>query len=155
MSGYAVLGAAIAFVIWMLWRYRHILNRKGAAGTDKKLAHTARVVMGMDVAPESLPKDIPTAAMELWRVGRRQEALGLLYRGAISRLIEGNGVEIAESDTESDCVRRVSTEATTHAPYFGGLTDAWMLIAYGRVAPQDEAMMELCQRWPFPERRTA
>ncbi len=153
--GYAVLGAAIAFVIWMLWRYRHILNRKGAGGSDKKLPHTARVVMGMDVAPESLPKDIPAAAMELWRVGRRQEALGLLYRGAISRLIEGNGVEIAESDTESDCVRRVSTEAATHATYFGGLTDAWMLIAYGRVAPQDEAMVQLCQRWPFPERRTA
>lgn len=153
--GYTVLGAAIAFVIWMLWRYRHILNRRAAAGSDKKLAPAARVVMGMDVAPESLPKDIPTAAMELWRVGRRQEALGLLYRGAISRLIEGNGVEIAESDTESDCVRRVSTEAATHASYFGGLTDAWMLIAYGRVAPRDEAMVELCQRWPFPERRTA
>jgi hypothetical protein len=152
---YTIIGAVVAFIIWMIWRYRHVWNRKNTGGSDKKLAPAARVVMGMDVAPESLPKDIPAAAMELWRVGRRQEALGLLYRGAISRLIEGNNVEIAESDTESDCMRRVTAEAATHAPYFRGLTDAWMLIAYGRVAPRDEAMTELCQRWPFPERRSA
>lgn len=152
---YTLIGAVVAFIIWMIWRYRHVFNRKAGGGPGKKLQPAARVVMGMDVAPESLPKDIPTAAMELWRVGRRQEALGLLYRGAISRLIEGNNVEIAESDTESDCMRRVTAEAATHAPYFRGLTDAWMLIAYGRVAPRDEAMVDLCQRWPFTERRAA
>lgn len=152
---YTLIGAAVAFVVWMIVRYRHVWNRKAPAGSDKKLTPMARVVMGMDVAPESLPKDIPTAAMELWRVGRRQEALGLLYRGAISRLIEINNVEIAESDTESDCMRRVAAEAATHATYFRGLTDAWMLIAYGRMSPRDEAMEELCQRWPFTERRAA
>jgi hypothetical protein len=112
-----------------------------------------RVVMGMEVAPESLPPDIPAAAMELWRVGRRQEAMSLLYRGTISRLIATGGVEIAESDTESDCLRRVAAEAAAHAGYFSGLTETWMRLAYGRSAPPDEAMQELCASWPFAEGR--
>lgn len=152
---YLVVGCLIAFVVWLLWRYRHILRPAGIAGGDKRIRAQARVVMGMDVAPESLPTDIPAAAMELWRVGRRQEAMSLLYRGAISRLIDGGGVEIAESDTESDCVRRVAAEAAPHAAYFGGLTEAWMRLAYGRVTPGDETMTDLCARWPFSERRTA
>jgi hypothetical protein len=152
---YLIVGALIAFLIAMIWRYRHLLRPAGTERGAKRVASQARVVMGMDVAPESLPPDIPTAAMELWRVGRRQEALSLLYRGAISRLIDGSGVEIAESDTESDCVRRVAAEAAPHADYFGGLTEAWMRLAYGRSTPEDEIMKDLCSRWPFSERRLA
>ena len=155
--GWTLLGLLIAFLVWMIWRHRHVFQARGINLT-KPAPAAARVVMGMDVAPESLPKDIPAAAMELWRVGRRQEAMSLLYRGAISRLIESGGVEIAESDTESDCLRRVEAEAAAHAGYFGGLTDAWMMLAYGRRAPQDERMQELCAAWPFSfssERRPA
>jgi hypothetical protein len=152
---YLAIGAILAFLVWLVWRYRHVLRQGGIDGGGKRIRSQARVVMGMDVAPESLPPDIPQAAMELWRVGRRQEAMSLLYRGAISRLIDGNGVEIAESDTESDCVRRVAAEAAPHAAYFGGLTEAWMRLAYGRNIPADETMTDLCARWPFPERRHA
>jgi hypothetical protein len=144
--------AFVAFVVWLLWRYRHLLT--GGAGLPAKRVPPpqARVVMGMAVAPETLPQDIPAAAMDLWRVGRRQEAMGLLYRGTISRLISAAGVEIAESDTESDCLRRVAAQAAGHAGYFSGLTEAWMRLAYGRSAPPDEAMQELCASWPFAER---
>ena len=150
-----VIGAFLFFVGWLIWRYRHLFAG-GAVPQGKRLpAPRAQVVMGMAVAPESLPQDIPRAAMDLWRVGRRQEAMSLLYRGTISKLIATAGVEIAESDTESDCLRRVEAEASAHAGYFGGLTAAWMMLAYGRSAPPDEAMQELCERWPFMEGRTS
>lgn len=152
---YLVLGAAVGFLLWLIWRYRHVFKRGGLSLPGKRTPPPARVVMGMDVAPESLPPDIPTAAMELWRVGRRQEAMSLLYRGSISRLIAASGVEIAESDTESDCVRRVVAEAPPHAGYFSGLTEIWMSMAYGRTPPAEEAMRELCTRWPFSERRAS
>lgn len=105
--------------------------------------------MGMDVAPESLPKDIPGQAMELWLAGRKQEALGLLYRGAISRLIETARLEIAESDTESDCLRRVAAGSPVYEGYFGGLTRVWMRLAYARITPHDQEVGELCSAWPF------
>lgn len=148
-----VLGAFVAFVVWLIWRYRHLLRGSGSVGAKRVPPPQVRVVMGMEVAPESLPPDIPAAAMELWRVGRRQEAMSLLYRGTISRLIATGGVEIAESDTESDCLRRVAAEAAAHAGYFSGLTETWMRLAYGRSAPPDEAMQELCASWPFAEGR--
>jgi hypothetical protein len=152
---YTLLGAAIAFIVWLIWKYRHVFKAGGFSRMQRRVPPQARVVMGMDVAPESLPTDIPGTAMELWRVGRRQEAMGLLYRGTISKLITSRGVEIAESDTENDCVRRVAAEAETYAGYFGGLTEAWVLLAYGRSAPPDRTMEELCANWPFSERRIA
>jgi Domain of unknown function (DUF4129) len=149
-----ILGAFVAFVVWMIWRFRHLFRGSGGVAAKRVPPPQARVVMGMEVAPESLPPDIPAAAMELWRVGRRQEAMSLLYRGTISKLIATGGVEIAESDTESDCLRRVAAEAAAHAGYFSGLTEAWMRLAYGRSAPPDEAMQDLCASWPFAERRS-
>jgi hypothetical protein len=147
-----VVVAFVGFVVWLVWRYRHLFQG-GARPGERRPPAAARVVMGLEVAPESLPRDIPAAAMELWRVGRRQEAMSLLYRGTISKLIATGGVEIAESDTESDCLRRVAADAAAHAGYFSGLTEAWMQLAYGRSAPPDEAMRELCASWPFAEGR--
>jgi hypothetical protein len=146
-----ILAAFVAFLVWLVWRFRHLFKGDGGGRGKRLPAPAARVVMGLEVAPESLPRDIPAAAMELWRVGRRQEALSLLYRGAISRLIANGGVEIAESDTESDCLRRVEAEAAAHAGYFSGLTETWMRLAYGRTPPPEEAMRQLCESWPFVE----
>jgi len=152
---WGIILAFLGFIGWLIWQYRHVFQGGGGPGGKRVPAPRAQVVMGMAVAPESLPQDIPGAAMDLWRVGRRQEAMSLLYRGTISKLISNGGVEIAESDTESDCLRRVEAEAAAHAGYFGGLTEAWMRLAYGRSAPPDEAMQELCARWPFTEGRPA
>lgn len=152
---FSALAALVGFIVWLIWRNRHLFKGGGFMKRVPRPAPQAKVVMGMDVAPESLPADIPTAAMELWRVGRRQEAMSLLYRGSISKLITSSGVEIAESDTESDCLRRVTAEAAPVAGYFSGLTEAWMLLAYGRSAPADQTMEQLCASWPFAERRPA
>ncbi len=42
--------------------------------------------MGMNVSPESLPKDVVFAAREAWRVGDYQLSLSLLYRDAVGIL---------------------------------------------------------------------
>ncbi len=149
---WVVVAAAVGFIGWLIWRYRHVF-RGGGAKRGRAPAVVPRVVMGLDVAPESMPGDIPGAALELWRVGRRQEAMSLLYRGTISKLIATGNVEIEESDTESDCLRRVRTGAEVHAGYFSGLTDAWMRLAYARLTPADPEMEALCTTWPFAERR--
>jgi hypothetical protein len=147
--------ALVAWLIWILWKNRRALR----LGTDAKAnpaARKARVVMGMEISPETLPADIPAAAMALWRQGRHHEALGLLYRGAISRIIETAGVQIHESDTEGDCLRRVEEAGTTARPdYFRGITGAWMRLAYARLDPDEVEIEALCRQWPFGERREA
>jgi len=142
---------------WMLWKKRHLLHlfRMGSRGLKEAvITPTARVVMGLEVTTDTLPEDVPTAAWMLWQQGRHQESLGLLYRGAISRVIQSGQVEIQESDTEGDCLRRVEQVGTAvHPGYFRGITGAWSQLAYAGVSPPDAQVEALCREWPFGEGR--
>ncbi len=150
----SAVGLLLGLIAWLVWANRHVFKLPG--GRAEKIASTAaaRVVMGMQVSPESLPDNVPDAAWALWKQGRHQEALGLLYRGAISRVIELGRVEIRESDTEGDCLRRVDEAgAAVHPEYFRGITGVWMRLAYAGVFPDEETVGNLCRQWPFIERR--
>lgn len=148
--------ALLAFLGWVLWKNRHVFRLGGPGKSNEKPQRSARVVMGMEVSPHTLPVDVPAAAWELWQAGRHQEALGLLYRGSISRVMEAGRVEIHESDTEGDCLRRVTEAgAVAHPDYFMGITATWIRLAYAGVLPEDSEVRALCGRWPFEERREA
>ena len=152
--GVAAAVSVVGFIIYVIWKNRHALSL--AKGAEKLAGESAsaRVVMGMAVTPESLPADVPTAAWLLWQQGRKQEAMGLLYRGTISRVMETGQVEILESDTEGDCLRRVvDAGETAHPGYFKGITNAWMRLAYAGMEPPDAEVEALCKQWPFGERR--
>jgi hypothetical protein len=145
----------LGLIVWLIWMNRHAFGIRRIAGREPEAPAAARVVMGMEVSPETLPSDVPSAAWELWRQGKHQEALGLLYRGAISKVIEIGRVEIQESDTEGDCVRRVDQAGqTAHPEYFRGITGAWIRMAYAGTCPDDREVESLCRQWPFAERRT-
>jgi hypothetical protein len=146
----------VGFLGWMLWKNRHMFRLRGGDVKPASMAPSARVVMGMAVSPDTLPADVPAAAWMLWQQGRHQESLGLLYRGSISRVMELGRVEIHESDTEGDCLRRVELAgAAVHADYFRGITGMWMRLAYAGVSPADSEVQVLCQQWPFGGRRVA
>jgi hypothetical protein len=104
-------------------------------------------LFGLDLRPESLPDDIGAEALALWRRGEAVGALGLLYRAAISRLIE-RGLELDKSDTESDCLRRVrALPDVGRSAYFGAVTRAWLLCAYSPLRPADGEVEALCTGW--------
>ena len=152
---YSALGLLIGLIVWLIWKNRHAPMFRGLGGREALAPGATRVVMGMDVSPETLPADVPTAAWELWLRGRHHEALGLLYRGAISRAIELGRVEILESDTEGDCVRRVDAVGpAAHPDFFRDITKVWIGLAYAGRRPEDRDVEALCRQWPFSERRT-
>lgn len=142
-----VIGVAI-------WKNRHVFKLRGAAELlSNKPRAGARVVMGMEVSTTSLPADVPTAAWQLWQQGLHQEALALLYSGAISQVIETARVDIHESDTEGDCLRRVEAAGeVAHPIYFKGITQLWTAMAYAGMKPDAGQVEALCQQWPFGER---
>jgi hypothetical protein len=107
--------------------------------------------MGMEVAAESLPADVLAAARRMWAAGSHLQAMSLLYRGALSWWIERAGVEIIESDTEGDCLRRVMLSDHVQAPYFAALTESWIRGAYAKELPGQSVWEDLCSRWPFAE----
>jgi hypothetical protein len=151
-----IVGLVIGLIAWLIWANRHSFILRGSGSEKLAQKAMARVVMGMEVSPETLPDDVPTAAWKLWNEGRHQEALGLLYRGAISKVINSGQVEIQESDTEGDCMRRVDEAGDhVHPAYFRGITRAWLAMAYAGKRPDDSTVQSLCQTWPFHERRMA
>lgn len=148
--------ALVGFVAWLLWTFRHLLRDRSGFDGGPGGGSQARVVMGMEVTPESLPENIPDTAWRWWCEGHRHEALALLYRGAISRAIELARVEILESDTEGDCLRRIrEAGGSAHPGYFKGLTGFWVGMAYARNLPGNEEVRGLCQQWPYGEGRQA
>jgi hypothetical protein len=153
---FMIAASLLTALVWLIWANRHLFMSAGIGGGKVALIPKARVVMGLEVSPESLPEDIPSAALALWRLGRHRDALGLLYRGAISHVIESARVEIRESDTEGDCLRRVEQAGAAAWPdYFRGITGAWMRLAYAGLSPDDVEMEALCRQWPFGGRREA
>ncbi len=152
----SAVGILLGLIAWLVWKNRYSLWLRRGAIAEPDVKKMARVVMGMEVSPETLPADVPAAAWALWMAGRHQESLGLLYRGAISRVMEVGRVEIQESDTEGDCLRRVDQAGAVASPeYFRGITGTWMRMAYAGRRPDDSEVDSLCRQWPFQERRRA
>ena len=149
---WGIVIAAVAGLIWVIVNNLHAFRAGPKESVDDRKKVTT--VAGMNVEPENLPSNLLAEARKLWEDGNYQEALGLLYRGAISSLVTRQVVEIEESDTEMDCLRRVSLKGeAASASYFTLLTNAWISQAYARRRPNDDTINELWSRWPFQERR--
>ena len=105
-------------------------------------------LFGLDIAPESLPEDVAAAALALAESQRARDALGLLYRGALSSLVAGGTLRVQPGDTEGDCVRRLAADSEpARAEYFAGLVAAWQTAAYAGRVPQRQALAALCSDW--------
>jgi hypothetical protein len=148
-----ILGLAVMAIVWVVIINLHLF-RSDQEPRDRGKRKKVKTVAGMNVEPEKLPERLVQTARRLWDEGRKKEALGLLYRGAISRLVVGQIVGIQESDTEMDCLRRVKRAGeAAHASYFEVLTEAWISEAYARRSPDDETVDLLWGKWPFEEGR--
>lgn len=151
---WAIAIAAVGGLVWLIVANAHLFKRGGVREAEEERKKVTTVA-GMNIEPENLPSNLLKEARQLWDAGRFQEALGLLYRGAIASLVTRQLVEIEESDTEMDCLRRVSTKGeAANASYFKMLTNAWMSQAYARRLPDDETVEELWSKWPFQGRRS-
>jgi hypothetical protein len=114
-----------------------------AARAAPPSARPARL-FGLDLAPERLPDDPTAAARRAWDEGRTTLALSLLYRSALVRLVDVEGVEIPESATELECIALVA-RAAGPARAFRSLTEAWIGARYAARPPGDAGFEELCR----------
>jgi len=136
---------AVSLFVYLLYRFRGPLKR---LRRSEKSVSTPDVMFGLDVRPESLPDDIPAQVMSFWRDHRHRDALGLLYRASLSRLIEQYALGFKSSHTEAECaalVKACGIDSLSY--YFAGLTRAWCHLAYGHEIPAQEAIEKLCGEW--------
>jgi len=126
--------AAAALVALGLWWASRLVPRAPPAPRAPYQAPPS--LFGMELAPETLPADLAGAVRALLGAGRMREALALLYRGTLSALVHGRGIELKPSDTEGEALARVRAhgEAAT-AQYFAELVLHWQRAAYARRLP--------------------
>jgi hypothetical protein len=154
---WSVLVAAVAALAWLAYMNRHLFTgRPTAPAEEEEIRRRTRTVMGLDIASDTLPDDIPGAALAAWRNGDAQLATSLLYRGAICWLVEAAKLPLLDSDTERDCVQHTRALGdASQREYFSGLTSQWISTAYNEVPPTDSVMEQMCATWPFDLRKSA
>ncbi|POA26767.1 MULTISPECIES: DUF4129 domain-containing protein [unclassified Pseudomonas] len=143
-------GALIAAVGWLIWRYREFLR----TFVSRRAKLRARVrppapqqALGLDLTPQSLPDDIAASAEQLWQTQPRA-ALGLLYRGLLSRLLHDFALTLKPADTEHQVLLRVEQLQRPELLAFSrSLTQHWQNMAYGHRVPAAHLQQELCDGW--------
>jgi len=130
-SRFLLWGGVAVLVALALVSARHLVNLRAFERRAKAEAAISHV-RDLDVRPESLPDDVGAAAWALWQAGRVPEAMSLLYRGALSRLIHQYRVPITSSATESECLdlARGRLESPT-LRYVTQVVRAWEASIYG------------------------
>jgi len=138
---WALAACALAYALW--WAARMLpRGRAPAAGPYRVPAS----LFGMELAPEKLPSDVAAAAAALARAGRVREALGLLYRGALSDLVHRRGVELLASHTEAEALAVACTKLNVPGGlYLETLVKAWRESAYARRDPAPRELERLAQ----------
>lgn len=151
LFGYLLLGTALLIALVLLWSKREALRelvgqwRGGDRDAPPKPAET---LFGLDVRPESLPEDIPAEVMALWQAGRHREAMSLLYRAALSRLIHHYPIRLNASATEGEVLhqaQRLLGRGDSH--WMRELTQNWQALAYAHRRPDGELVARLCRDW--------
>ncbi len=111
-------------------------------------ANPPEIMFGLDLRPASLPERIDTACLQLLDQGKKREALGLLYRGTLSTLVNRFHLAILPSFTEGECCRQVGkNRPEKESGFFHDLTSLWLFLAYGHREPETQACQNLVSRW--------
>lgn len=126
--------AAAALVALGLWWAARLAPR--APPASRAPYRPPPSLFGMALAPQTLPADLAGAVRALLAAGSMREALALLYRGTLSALVHGRGIELKPSDTEGEALARVRAHGeAAAAQYFAELVQHWQRAAYARRLP--------------------
>lgn len=143
-------GLIVGALITLVWRYREWLRtfvsrRRLRKPQDLKV--TPAQLFGLELGLETLPDDIASAAEHLWPTQPR-EALGLLYRGLLSRLLHDFNMPLKSADTEGQILERVNQLQQPQLLAFSDdLTRHWQNLAYGHRLPPPLVQQQLCSDW--------
>ncbi len=143
---WAVLAALVALV---LWRYRDWLQTFGGRVRlpRRRRSPSPTQLFGLDVAPESLPSDIPGEVERLWQHDPRA-ALALLYRGLLSRLLHDFQLPLKAAYTEGEVLQHVhQLQHEALSRFAEHLTRHWQAQAYGHQPASQATRDQLCGDW--------
>ena len=141
-------GLLIGGLALVVWRYREWLRTFVSRPPRPPAATPAPTqLFGLELGVETLPEDVASTAEQLWPTQPR-EALGLLYRGLLSRLLHEFNLPLKSADTEGQVLEHVQHLQQAQLLAFSNeLTRHWQNLAYGHRLPPACALQKLCSDW--------
>lgn len=127
----------IALVVWFVIKLigRQSFSRKKST----KLTERPEVLFGLDLNDTPLPDDPAQQARKLWQSAEHRQALSLLLKAALVRLIDDHNCRFEDGYTELECARVVNhATETSVAQYFSELIAVWRMFAYAHQLPDSE-----------------
>jgi hypothetical protein len=152
ISGFAEIilwGLVLALVAWVALRYGSWLSRfPQLLPRKRRQYYQPKTLFGMAVTEESLPADVSAAALDLWQRQQPRQALALLYRASLARLLQ-SGAPLREDHTELECLKIAKQQSlpADALAYFSHLTQVWRQLAYGHELPDNTLAESLCRNW--------
>lgn len=136
-------------ILLIAYKYRHYwlpwLQGRTIKEQEQVIPDT---VFGLDIRRQTLPENISLVASQMWQSGHHREAVSLLYRGALSRLVNQAKIQLSPGATEQDCLHQVSTICSAElSHHFAELTRLWVLIAYAHRIPESSKFDALREHW--------
>lgn len=143
-------GCITGAVALLFWRYRAWLQAfvsRRPALRSPLIRPAPQQLFGLDVSLQTLPADVAASAESLWQTEPRQ-ALGLLYRALLSRLLHDFHLPLKAADTEGQVLERVrQLQQPALQAFSTTLTLHWQNLAYGHRLPPAHLQQELCNGW--------
>ncbi len=134
----------------IVWRYRDWLRTfasKVGLPQRRRSLSTPSQLFGLDLTPQSLPDDIASSAERLWQEQPR-EALGLLYRALLSRLVHDYQLPLKSAHTEGEVLQLIQQlDQQALSRFSSQLTRYWQNLAYGHRLPPEPLRQVLCDDW--------
>ncbi|RML94181.1 DUF4129 domain-containing protein [Pseudomonas savastanoi] len=142
-------GVVIGLTGLVLWYYRDWFKTfaSRAPGRTKTARPAPRQLLGLQVNAESLPDDVAGRAEQLWS-SQPREALSLLYRALLSRLLNDYRLPLKSADTEAQVLAHIAAlNQPLLSEFSHDLTMHWQNLAYGHRLPPAHARQQLCDGW--------
>jgi hypothetical protein len=144
---WSLLIGAVALLVWRYREWMRTFVRRSRQPFPKAAKPVPAQLFGLDLGVETLPEDIAGTAEQLWSTQPR-EALGLLYRGLLSRLLHEFNLPLKNADTEGQVLEHVHRLQQPQLLAFSDeLTRHWQNLAYGHRLPPTAAQQQLCNDW--------
>jgi hypothetical protein len=139
-----IIGAA-ALAVAAIWVLRLLKSDAPGAVPSQPEGGEGQRVLDLDIHPDSLPRDVSAAALDLLRAGRLRESLSLLYRASLSSAVHRFGVTLGAHHTEREALKAVKAALDdARAHYFMDLVAIWQRVVYAGETVSPDAVLPLC-----------
>lgn len=150
-SGVEVLlwSLLVGLMVYLLVKYRaQIKDFIGRVDGTADASPLPTTMFGLDVKKTSMPKDVVSSARAFWQAGEQRQAIALLLRASLIKLLHEHHCIFIDSDTEAECCTRIEKHVPqTMSQYMHLLVKVWQQLAYGHRVPSDNVFNILCRQW--------